>query len=169
MNIILSLNPTYANKIYAGEKIIEFRKTIPKTLLKVNDFYRPQETKIFIYETGKAGGVSGYCIFRTLIFNKLKFDEFGKIIKPDSAAFDYETYKDRILERGGGITESELYKYSLPQRFVYMWAITGAVRFPCKQSISKFEIKRPPQSFCYTNFDLNLYGEICLYGITLRA
>lgn len=169
MNLILSLNPYWANKIYKEEKFIEFRKTIPKALLKLNNFYRPQETKIFIYETGKAGGVSGYCKFKTFIFNKLKFDEYGKIIKPYSAAFDYETYSDAILTRGGGITERDLYEYSLPQRFVYMWSITGAVRFPCKQSISKFELKRPPQSFCYTNFDLNLYGEICLYGITLRA
>lgn len=153
MNIILSLNPTWANKIYAGEKIIEFRKTIPKTLLKCSNFYRPQELKIYIYETGKNGGVTGFCRFKSFIFDKLYFDENGKIIKPERAAFDRESFKDCIVYGGGMISEEKLYKYSLPQRFLYMWRITDPNRFRQKMSIEFWGMKRPPQSWCYTNLN----------------
>lgn len=154
MNIILSLNPTWANKIYDGEKIIEFRKTIPKTLLRVANFYRPQELKIYIYETGKIGGITGFCRFKNFIFTKLNFDENGKIIKPEKAAFDTEAYKECIIYGGGMISEEQLYKYSLPKRNLYMWRITDPNRFRQKISIELFGMKKPPQSWCYTNMNV---------------
>lgn len=153
MNVILSINPNWAEKIYRQEKILEFRKTIPKTLLKCCDFYRAQDVKIYLYETGKKGSVTGFCNFRNFIFSILYFDESGKIIKPKNAAFDRETFAESIYYSGGQIKEEDLFKYSLPQKFLYVWRITNPKIFEKEISISEFGLKRPPQSFCYTNKD----------------
>ena len=51
------------------------------------------------------------------------------------------------------ISEEQLYKYSLPQRFLYVWRVTDPNRFRQKMSIEFWGLKRPPQSWCYTNLN----------------
>ena len=154
MNIILSINPTWGEKILNGEKVIEFRKTIPKTLIrsKAIDFYR---AKIFLYESGDVKKVVGYCNFKSIVFHKVFFNCFGQMIEFENTAFKQEkSYSERVLYAGGDIEEKLLYKYSLPKRFVYCWEITNPVRFDNPINISEFLKDKPPQSFCYTPWDI---------------
>lgn len=146
MNIILSINPIWGEKILNGEKIIEFRKTIPITLIRSNDFYN---SKIFLYESGDVKKVVGYCNFKTIVFHKVFFDLCGKILITPP-----QYNKKELLCAGGDIDEKLLYKYSLPKRFVYCWVITNPVRYDFQVPISEFLKDKPPQSFCYTNYDI---------------
>ena len=52
MNIVLSIKPEWAKKIYSGEKTIEFRHDIPRDFDMNTDY-------IFLYETTPVRAVTG--------------------------------------------------------------------------------------------------------------
>ena len=50
-DVVLSIRPIYAHRIYRGEKTVEYRKIRPKQTLK--------STKYYLYESG-TGTITGY-------------------------------------------------------------------------------------------------------------
>lgn len=58
MNIILSIHPEFARKIYAGEKKIELRTTIPRKY-NLYEGVAPWDDYIFLYETAPIYAVTG--------------------------------------------------------------------------------------------------------------
>lgn len=179
MNVILSIKPKWAEKIYNGEKVIEFRNTIPKSLIRLDTFENkihpisrkesyPGKT-IFLYETGNKK-VTGCCKFKDLIFDRVFFDDSGKVIVPRSYPFGREGFIEWLFYAGGEIKEKELSEYAGKKRFVWCWKITAPRRFEIAPAeLKEFDLKRPPQSFCYTNYGINSEGKITLYGVDFAA
>lgn len=179
MNIILSIKPRWAEKIYNGEKVIEFRKTIPKSLIRLDTFenkIHPISRKesypgkiIFIYESMEVKKITGYCKFKDLIFERIFFDDSGKVIVPRSYPFGREGFTEWLFYAGGGIKEKELSKYAGEKKFVWCWKIIEPRRLYIPAELKEFDLHRPPQSFCYTNYGLNSEGNITLYGVDFAS
>ena len=61
-DVILSIHPKWAQKIYSGEKTIEWRKTYPK--------HAHRYCRVYLYETAPVKAVTGYFHFgETFVMN----------------------------------------------------------------------------------------------------
>jgi predicted transcriptional regulator len=145
MNIILSIHPKWAKLIYEGKKTIEWRKTTPK---RTNGF-----TKIFLYETAPVCKITGYVLFYGYdIFspkqNCLKFE--------NGYALSNLEQKDAIeqIVRYGRVSMKDLVKYQGTSKQIFAWVVNAPRRANCPMPIADFGIKRPPQSWCYTEVDV---------------
>lgn len=132
MNVLLSIKPEWAKKIYSGEKTIEFRKNFP---LK----YNLSEDYIFLYETKPIFAVTGYIVVDSYInvqkiYNSI-YENRGKLIKD--------------ITTRGCLSIEKLFEY---ERHLYIWG-WNIKKF---QKINYEYVNRfspsgnPPQSWCYT-------------------
>lgn len=151
MNVLLSIKPKWAEKIYNGEKTIEFRKSIPKNFDTSKDV-------VFIYETAPVKMVTGY--IRISAFSKMNSCYLNATKK-------YNLFSKRYFEKEGKVNIDDLIKY-VNNKNLCCWIIKQSYKWNFG-SIGKFGLKRPPQSFCYTKYGLNSCGEITLYGITFAG
>lgn len=129
MNIILSIHPKWAEKIYAGEKKIEWRKTKPKSY--------DREMKVYLYETAPVKKVTGYFMV----------ERFGWVNKNDS---DFKFLIREKVEKLGCVSIEALKQYQGDSLELFAWYVGKVVQFKNTRSLSDFGLKRPPQSWCYT-------------------
>lgn len=143
MNIILSIHPKWAEKIYAGEKTIEWRKSRPKTY--------SEETKIYMYETSPAKMVTGYFTLKTKTI-KTKFMTAHDVDFPFSRISFRDSDTKYLLigniEIMGCVPIEKLREY-LNDSDGYGWRINKVEKFVKPRPLSDFGLKRPPQSWCY--------------------
>ena len=127
MNIIMSIHPKWAEKIYKGEKRVEWRKTRPKLEGK---------TRVYIYVTSPINKVTG---FFTIL------DVFG---------FDSNHGISFAVEKGC-VPIDDLKKYQGDSMCIFAWEIKygSVVKFNQPKSIADFGLKRPPQSWQYIKED----------------
>lgn len=148
MNVVMSIKPEWAKKIYNGEKFVEWRK------IKLKNF--SIENKIFLYETAPIKKVTGYIT----IFDIYEFDniEFVKSIEENLFIPDF-------IKRGC-VPYEDLKKYAGGKRlFAYM--INEAIQMATADIKYFTKSERPPQSMEYThaficgqalNFDHRIKG-----------
>lgn len=123
MNVLLSINPYWANLIYEKKKIYEMRKR-PPVQCKVGE-------KIFIYETYPVCAVTGYFIYHGyLVFSDI--EEFGE------KCF----YQHRI-------PYPEFIRYYKKSRIGFAWFVSNLKKFDNPIKLPIANIKKAPQSFCY--------------------
>lgn len=140
MNILLSIHPEYAAKIYAGKKIIEFRTNIPRK-------YELFEDYIFLYETAPVYAVTGW----------IKVDSYINVNKIFNG--DRKDLKKMIINEGR-LTLEQIKAYK-PNLQLWGWHIADAYNFGRKEFITRFSTnEKPPQSWCYTRADIQ--SNICL-------
>lgn len=124
MNIILSIHPKWAKLIYEGKKTVEYRKSIPK--------YENAIT-VYMYETSPIRKVTGcfkmICHFRMDVV--------------------YHKVCDNLVARGG-LSIQELRHYQNDSKDVVGWVVESFEKFDQPKTIADFGLKRPPQSWCYT-------------------
>lgn len=131
MNILLSIHPEHAAKIYAGEKKIEFRTTIPRK-------YNLCEDIIFLYETAPICAVTGW----------IKIDSYININKIFNGKRE-ELKKDII--KNGCLTFEQIKDYK-PNLQLWGWRIIDSYTWGRNEYITLFSAnEKPPQSWCYTN------------------
>lgn len=133
MNIILSIHPKWADKIYAGEKKIEWRKTKPK--------WYDSKAKVYLYETAPVKNVTGYFMI----------ERFGWVNKNDP---DFKFLIGEKVEKLGCVLIEDLKKYQGDSPELFAWYVGKVVRFKKPSPLSEFGLKRPPQSWCYTEVDV---------------
>lgn len=142
MNVILSIKPKWAEKIYNGEKTIEFRKSIPKNFDTSNDV-------VFIYETAPVKMVTGY--IRIKAFCKMNSCYLNAIKK-------HNLFSKGFFEEQGKLNIDEIIKYSNNKGICY-WVINSSYKW----NFEKIDIFSPtgkaPQSWCYTR------AKICGAGL----
>ena len=119
--VILSIKPKWAEKIYSGEKTIEFRRVIPKCIQPGNEIY----INVNLYESAPVSRITGECVMLVQSFS------------PDGK------FSDDILKKGC-ITEQELSEYSRG-RGVYALAVMAVVKW----NVPVRNTKRAPQNFSY--------------------
>ena len=140
MNILLSIHPEYAAMIYAGEKKIELRTTMPRK-------YELCEDYIFIYETAPIFAVTGW----------MKVDSYINVNKILNS--DRKDLKKMIINESR-LTIGQIKEYK-PNLQLWGWHISDAYNFGRKEFITRFSPnEKPPQSWCYTRADIQ--SNICL-------
>lgn len=140
MNLLLSIHPEYAAMIYAGEKKIELRTTIPRK-------YELCEDYIFIYETAPIFAVTGW----------IKVDSYINVNKILNGK-----RKDlwEMIINDGRLTMEQIKAYK-PNLQLWGWHISEAYNFGRKEFITRFSPnEKPPQSWCYTRAEMQ--SPICL-------
>lgn len=129
MNIILSIHPKWAKLIYDGKKTIEWRKSFPKAQ-KIN--------KVFLYETAPVKQITGF----------FTLGEIGCYLVSSVCAQPCD-----IIERGC-VPMTDLIKYRENVDCIFGWIIDKAKKFTKSKNIDDLGLKRPPQSWCYTEMDV---------------
>lgn len=123
MDLLLSIKPEYANKILAGTKIYEFRKT---------NICKPIN-KVYLYSTAPVKKVVGYV-------------ELEQIIKGTP-----KNVWDRCSEYCG-IAEKDYFKYYQNKEVALALQIKKVVKFTTpKLFIELDQSNKVPQSFKYIN------------------
>lgn len=141
MNILLSIHPEHARKIYAGEKRIEFRTTMPRKYDLCID-------KIFLYETAPICAVTGWMVV----------DSYHNINKVFNAK-NLDHVKRKIIT-DGCITMEQIKDYK-PNLQLWGWNIVEKYCWNRYEPIMRFSPnEKPPQSWCYTKAKIT--SVICL-------
>ena len=130
--ILLSIHPKWAEKIYSGKKTIEWRKSFPKEFVS-------NETKVYLYETAPVCKVTGFFILDSVLF--LTTASFEKGIS------------QRDID-DGCVSIKDLINYKGDSRCIYGWRVRFHRRNNPQLKLSDFGLKRPPQSWCYTEVDV---------------
>ena len=134
MNVILAIHPKWAEKIFSGEKTIEFRKSFPQ-------IYYPR-MKIFLYETVAVHRVTGYFLWAgTKRFQDVDWT------KADER-------QRKILEEGC-IAAEDLNAYQEPRKHLCAWGVERPKKFDTPKTLQNFGIDTAPQSWVYTKFDFD--------------
>lgn len=132
MNIILSIHPKWAKLIYEGKKTVEWRKTVPHKL-------KAALREVFLYETSPVCKVTGY---------------FDLLIPIEIDAVNIRKELDEEYVERGCVPVDDLVKYQGKKNIVYAWYFKHVVKFDQQKTLADFGLKRPPQSWCYTEVDV---------------
>lgn len=120
--IILPIKKQYSDQIFAGTKIYELRKSVPKQ--PVN--------KILVYESQGCGKIVGELeISETL---RLPVNDLWRQVR------DY-----------AGISCEGFHKYFNGRAFGYAYRIVSATIYDEPIPITNYGLKMPPQGFAYVN------------------
>jgi predicted transcriptional regulator len=128
IDIILSIHPKWAEKIYSGEKTIEVRKTEPDWFKSAPD-HRPL---IYLYETSPVKRITGLVFFKWVS----NFDK--RRLKAPQLHFAKHVFEESCL------TAKELIKYS-GGKDLYFWELKDPFKFDTPQDIKG----SVPQSWRY--------------------
>lgn len=161
-SVMLSVRPKWCKKIASGEKTIEVRKTRPKLDAPFKCYIYCTQSGVALGAWGKHGKVIG----------EFTCDRIYKIDK-DSTDFLFKAgglsvYKQAAEEKCGlcvAMTDDELHGY-LEHYQGYGWHISDLRIYDVPRELSEFtglrdtrfgaaqyDIKRPPQSWCYVEED----------------
>lgn len=127
-DIILSIHPKWAGKIYSGEKTVEVRKTQP-------DWEKPEsadDLAIYLYETSPVKKVTGL-VFLTWVHEAIK-----------QTLENPERYIANSILRDSCLTVGELTKYG-NGKSLYFWTIKDPFKFDTPKDIKG----SVPQSWRY--------------------
>jgi predicted transcriptional regulator len=145
--ILLSIKPEWAEKIYNGEKTIEWRKSRPS--IDRNN----RHTRVYIYETAPVKRITGYFT----LFGTFAVDVKGMLKSPVSGgrhgmAFGFVREMLEDMERRGCVPAVDLAKYQAGAKEIYCWTVSPFMkptRIMPVYRLDDFGLKRPPQSWQY--------------------
>ncbi len=124
MKALLSIKPHFADRIFSGEKLFEFRKTAFKTR---------DVTLVIVYSTLPVGRIIGQFNVATVLSGK-----------PDKVW--------RITKQNAGIEKIEYERYFANSTTAYAIQIEKAVRYARPRRIDDvIPSGKAPQSFCYVD------------------
>lgn len=135
MNIILSIHPKLAKLIYEGKKTVEWRKNTPNKLKPTDNIY--------LYETSPVKKVTG----RIMMYAHVKLNI--KDVKTHENGFGMNYYIE-----SGCVPIEDLLAYEGKSKALVGWCIGMAKKFNESLDIDALGLKRPPQSWCYTEVDV---------------
>lgn len=121
MNVVLSIKPEFAFKIFNGTKRFEFRKAI---------FKNPNVKKIIVYASSPVQQVIG----------EFEFDEILKCEKNELW---------ELTKQHSGITEDFFFSYFEQKVDGYAIVIKNTVMYPTPKCLKADFQLLPPQSFAY--------------------
>lgn len=133
MNIILSIHPKWAKLIYEGKKTIEWRKNLPHKMDSVKLRDGNPDVKVYLYETAPVRKVTGFFYWGGCTISDARF-----------------LTSNSLMVQLGQVDIDELRKYQGENCNICAWHIDKPLMIKGIVPIEKFGLKRPPQSWCYT-------------------
>lgn len=130
--VLLSIHPKWAEKIYSGEKAVEWRKTFPTEA--------EPGTPVLIYETSPVCMVTGlfYWVSKEALI----------IREPDFEGQEINPTAKRIIEAGCVLLD-DLKKYQGAKGVIFGWECRCKMKFSEPRPLSDYGLKRAPQSWQY--------------------
>lgn len=123
-SILLSINPEYVEKIFAGSKKYEFRKRLANKAVG----------KILMYSTAPIMKVVGEV----------------QIVETIS---DSPTALWECTKKFAGISRDKYRKYFKGCKVAYAYRLGQVIRYDPPKELSEFNISLPPQSFVYLSVE----------------
>lgn len=120
MDALFSIKPYYAAQIFSGTKKYEFRKICCKKSIR----------RMYIYATAPICAVLGECTVETVLQDSP--DLLWKIVSPYS-----------------GISENDYFEYFAGTKKAVAYKLVDVIQYEMPKKLDCFNLKRPPQSFCY--------------------
>lgn len=122
MDILLSIKPIYANKIYKGNKKFEYRKKIPKQGIG----------RVYLYESTPVKKITGYFTFemvindspdelwnKTKIFAGIEDEEYVKYFSGYTIAYAFKI--DHVHKFPNSVDPCDIWeKFNAPQSYKYI-------------------------------------------------
>lgn len=139
-DIVMSIHPEWAGKIYSGEKKIEWRKTKPR--------HYDSKMKVYLYETAPVKKVTGYFMVERFRHIDAHADDYLSLINLGSA---------EIL---GCVSISDLKKYQGSSPELIAWDIGKVVKFKEPRALESLGIKKPPQSWQHLKEACKEFGRV---------
>ena len=125
-NILLSIKPVYAERIYLHSKRYEYRKQFPKQMDYLDN------TRFLLYESTPVKLVTGWFV-----------PESMHIGAPDKIW--------EMTKYFSGIDEDKYFAYFKDHEIAFAFQVNPErlYRFDNPRTIDKFGLKRPPQNYAY--------------------
>lgn len=160
-SVLISIRPKWCEFIASGKKTVEIRKTRPK--LKT-----PFKCYIYCTKWGKnliRGDIAttidyvamyGGKVIGEFICNNIL--EIGRRGFNNNFGYCYESlniFGNEDIEsyitavRKSCLSKNELHEYAKNNSFLYAWHISNLEVYDIPKELSEFNLKRPPQSWCY--------------------
>ena len=130
--VLLSIHPEWAEKIYSGEKEVEWRKTFPTEATP--------GMPVLIYETSPIRKVTG-------LFYWISKEAFI-IREPDFDGQEINPVAQKLID-AGCVTLEDLEKYQAENGRLYAWNVRGKMKFSEPRTLSDYGVKRAPMSWQY--------------------
>ncbi len=121
-DVLLSIKPKYAAMIYAGQKLVEFRRSLPYSAKEWRRFY--------IYETSPVQMVTGWA--------------YVSYVTAATVPLIW-----RVFQHEGGISYKDYSRYMAGKSEAWALEISNFYRFAEPLPLSSFGIDRPPQGWRY--------------------
>ena len=130
--VLLSIHPKWDEKIYSGEKAVEWRKTFPTEA--------GTGTPVLLYETATVCMVTGlfYWISKESLI----------IREPDFSGQEIHPTAKRIIE-AGCVPLDDLKKYQGAKGKLFAYECRCKMKFSEPRPLSAYGLKRAPQSWQY--------------------
>lgn len=132
--IVISLHKEWWQRMKAGEKLLEIRKTRPRG---------SGPYTVLVYVTGGVGIVGEFvcdCFYELQTVPEIQ----AWALPPDEAGTPYN------LEKASCLTKKQLKKYAAgSEKPLWGWHITQLREYQKALSLSDMGIKKAPQSWCY--------------------
>jgi predicted transcriptional regulator len=125
MKVLMSIKPKYADKIFSGEKCVEYRRTI---------WRKKGVDTVIVYVSAPISKVVGE-------FKISPYERGGKGLLLDTIWFMTKSYS--------GITEEEFYKYFEGKHRGHTIPIKSYTKYDTPRPLSDYGLTRPPQNFMY--------------------
>ena len=129
-DIVMSIHPEWADKIYSGEKKIEWRKTKPRQY--------DSKMKVYLYETAPVMKVTGYFMVERFGWASIHDPDFKFLIGKD-------------IEKIGCVSINGLKKYQGSSPELIAWYIGNVVKFKKPRALESLGVKKAPQSWQHLN------------------
>jgi len=118
--VLFSIHPEYAEKIFSGEKIFEYRKLM----------CRKEISTMLIYATSPVSKVIGEANISDILFGT-----------PEEIWY--------ITRFAGCISENEYFNYFKGRSVAYAFKLENPCKYDVILNLPQLGIHKPPQSFCY--------------------
>lgn len=145
--VLISTKPRWCEKIANGEKPLEVRKTRPKIETPFKCYiYQTKAGKVGTGLFTAAGEIMGRSVKNGKVIGEFICDRLFPIHVFHNGAiqnWNYENMEDACLRY------EELANYIGNDKTGYGWHISELYIYDKPIELTKFKVKRPPQSWCY--------------------
>lgn len=164
--VMLSIRPKWCEKIASGEKTIEVRKTKPKLATPFKAYIYCSQGKDARRLRGSWGKVIGeFTCDRVQSFDSA-YSKWAYAVAPSGSVMPmHETKALELCQKDGCLSDDDVLSYFGDEDWkAYFWHISDLRIYDTPKELSEFtglrdtkfgaapyEIKRPPQSWCYVD------------------
>lgn len=155
-SVLMSLKDKWWRKMLSGEKTEEIRKTMPRQIeceAEGGKFKYPDGFRVYVYLSG-TGHIIGHFDCRNIEMFDSAFSEWAYSVAPPGSIMPMsDTAAFKRMRENGCLSDEQITDYFGDEDFkAYFWSVKNPTEYDAPIPLSDFGLKRPPQSWRYTDF-----------------